>query len=830
VSGIALALLSALAVGMGMQPAAAAERELRRDAPIEITADRIVYEHARQVYVAEGSVRVVQEGRRIDADWIVFNRLTRRGIAAGNVRAVDGEDVLEARFIEFDNTAQQGLVLTGRLDLGEEDFRVAAGELLKTGPDRYAGEDVSMTTCRCPDDQDRLPWVINADEADVEIGGYATVTNSTVDVLGVPTVWLPWAAFPVKTERATGFLPPELRYGGGLGFEVALPFFWAATDQVNVTLTPRYMSERGFKPEVRIETVYGQESSTEIFGSFLRDQDPERFSIVTDTPNPDPPPSPNLFQKKNQYHPDRWAAGFDNDVHAPGGLRLRSDIQLMSDNEYVRDFDEFRDLRQERFVESTAFGFRHFGSDGSAAGVVSAVYRDDRQNPDRADRDKYVLQRAPGARLAWLPTRLEEVAGLELGMGVDYAHFYAWKRADTVLRLTPTSGGIVGKDRFLDIGIASLGNDPFTDPDQRQKLGVDDQRFQEGEPLDNAGHRVILNPHLGHSFRLFDVLDVRPEAGWQQTLYATEAQSFEERGLLTGRLDLQSQLRGSLDLPGLPPMVHLLEPRAGWAYIWKARQSDNPLFVPATRVPQARIRQLSLDNRVLDDADRIDPANVVTLGFGNHFYTESDAGHRLFAELDFSAAYDFRGGGNFGLAIAEGRMLPWKGVVTSFGFAYDLDKTRVDQAAFDVSVPLHELPGLLGSSRLYLGYRYRQAVGLFFESFDQITGVDDVGGTFNRFKSEFTRINQFTGGTRLRLSERWAVEYQFGYSLHRNTLLTNRGALEYTSKCRCWAIQALVDDHRTRGLRYGLNFTFLGFGMDREQPFREGGMFGTGFL
>ena len=67
---------------LGPPSAAAQNLDLRRDQAAEITADRIVYESKRRVYVAQGSVRIVQGERRIDADWLVFNRTTQRGIAA----------------------------------------------------------------------------------------------------------------------------------------------------------------------------------------------------------------------------------------------------------------------------------------------------------------------------------------------------------------------------------------------------------------------------------------------------------------------------------------------------------------------------------------------------------------------------------------------------------------------------------------------------------------------------------------------------------------------------------------------------------------------------
>ena len=179
VASIALPLVCMLAAA---PPAAAVDG--RDHATIEITADRILYEASRQVYVAEGSVRVVQQGRSIESDWAVFNRDTLRGIAAGDVVMVDGEQTLEANFVEFDYDLQQGLVFGGRLEMGEDEFVVGAAELLKTGELTYSARDASFTTCRCPDPDARLPWQLNTEDADVEIGGYATATN-------LSPFWLP---------------------------------------------------------------------------------------------------------------------------------------------------------------------------------------------------------------------------------------------------------------------------------------------------------------------------------------------------------------------------------------------------------------------------------------------------------------------------------------------------------------------------------------------------------------------------------------------------------------------------------------------------------------
>ena len=774
---------------------------LERDEPVEITADRIVYDARSEVYMAEGSVRVVQGARTIDCEWLVFNRNTRRGIATGDVRIDDGTRVLDARFVEFDEGGQQGLIVAGRLDMGADDFRMAAAEILKTGEDTYELNDASFSTCRCPEEDDRLPWQINAANADVEIGDYATATNVSTDVLGVPALWIPWMMFPVKTERASGLLLPEFAISGRDGFEVGLPIFWAARHDVNVVATPRYITKRGFKPELEVETVYGEKSETSLFGSYIRDT-----NAVTYTDSGQ--------RNRTLYSKNRWGVGFDNDIHLPGGVRIRSDIQVASDNDYPRDFREFRDHDRDRYMESRLFGFGHFGPGDSGAAVVGALYTDDRQNPDINDRDSFVLQRPAEANVVWLPTPIPGAAGLTLSMNADYVYFRQFERADK--KLDGTSDDVVGDELFLDIGIAS---DPgFTSG----VFGIGNGRFDEGEPLNDRGHRLVLQPEVSHSFRLFDVLDVLPAGGWQQTFYSTLGQSYADRGLATARLDLSTQLLGTIDLPGLPTMIHRLEPRVGGAFLSDVGQNSNPLFVPPTATPQERIRQLSLSNVVFDSSDRIEEAQIVRAGVGNRFFVEGPRGPELRAEIELSAAYDFAGSGtgDFQQVIVDGALFGRSGVSADFNLAYDVEDTEVGQAMLDLSAPTPKWMFFERGSFVQAGYRYRRDIPIFFENFE-------IGDDFEEFKATFDRIHQVTGFTRLRLTESWAVEYQVGYSFEQSVLLRNRGALEYTSSCKCWAIRVSVEEDRTRGVQGTLNFTILGFGQDLTNPFKGGGLIGT---
>jgi len=71
----------------------------RMSEPFEITADRILFDDARNLYVAEGHVVVDQVNRRLKARWLAFSTETRIGVAEGEVELEDGPD--NQRLISF---------------------------------------------------------------------------------------------------------------------------------------------------------------------------------------------------------------------------------------------------------------------------------------------------------------------------------------------------------------------------------------------------------------------------------------------------------------------------------------------------------------------------------------------------------------------------------------------------------------------------------------------------------------------------------------------------------------------------------------------------------
>jgi hypothetical protein len=295
-------------------------------------------------------------------------------------------------------------------------------------------------------------------------------------------------------------------------------------------------------------------------------------------------------------------------------------------------------------------------------------------------------------------------------------------------------------------------------------------------------------------------VELLPELGWQETLYATD-DGFDARGLATALVELRSRLEGGFDAPLLPPVQHHVEPKLGWAWISNTSQVGNPLFVPPTALPQERLRELDLWNVTRDTADRLGPFNGVTFGVGNRFWAQGpdEDFPSLRVELEVLGAYRIDDG-HFGLVVVEGRTLPRSGLWSRFSLGFDPGAARIDEGLFAAG---YTFPyGIQAGGR----YRFRRHVPSFFEDFaaNQAHFQDDL--------EPLDAVNQLSLALRVPLGASWGLTYDVAYSFEGSLLLANRGGVEYFSKCRCWAVRVELSDDRQRGVDFRIQFELVGLG------------------
>lgn len=760
-------------------------------------------------------MQVAQDGRVLSSDWAAFSNETRRGMAIGNVVAREGDDIIHARAMRFQLDEQVGLVLGGSIESETQEFRLEGAEIERRGEDQYRLIDARFTTCQCPEGE-KDPWAVRSERLDVEVGGYAKARNSTIDILGVPVLWLPWLTYPVKSERESGVLFPEVRTSSRTGADIGLPFFWAAADELNVTVAPHYLTKRGFKPDLTLEYVLGERSWGELYGTFLwNDDEVKRNDPGDETDSPSTP-----------FSNDRWAIDFVHDQQdLPTGWRAKVDATLLSDNLFPFDFQEYADVRNDRHIDSVGFAENRFGARDQLGFSGEIRFADDLQSPDNLDRDRTWLQRVPDLRASVLPSGVLG-SGVFWAFDARYTHFTS---LDPVRGAYP--GAALGPDGlFLDTGIDGVPTgfernrvtgdpslldesdddfDALLDPNGREGDGI----FQEGELIADRGHRVVLNPRLYLPLRLGDIVELLPEVGWYGTFYDSQRRGAEVRNLVTGNLDLRARLRRTLPLPFTSQRaIHLLEPRLGFALIERVggdRQDDNPLFIPRSEILQARLRALDSISITRDPADRIDEVEALNFSIGNRLYARSEeegAPPRLVADATVTAWWDFAGDSVRNIFL-DGAVFPAKRWRSRFDLGVDLDETRLDEALFELGYADER------GNDVSFGYRFLRDLPKFFEGFryDQ--------NRFDAFSVNFERINQFDLYGRWTLLRGFSLTYRVQYSLEGHFSLRQQLGAEYVSRCKCWALRIEAEDERSRGFAFGVSYRILGVGDDLIRPF-----------
>lgn len=102
--------------------------------------------------------------------------------------------------------------------------------------------DSSFTTCYgpVPDWQMRASEItISSDEKSLE------AYNARFSLFDIPVLYVPYLTMPIGTDRQSGFLYPTISSSNSSGIEIETPYYVNIAENMDATITPRYMSDRG---------------------------------------------------------------------------------------------------------------------------------------------------------------------------------------------------------------------------------------------------------------------------------------------------------------------------------------------------------------------------------------------------------------------------------------------------------------------------------------------------------------------------------------------------------------------------------------------------------
>ncbi len=217
-------------------------------AAVDIDADRIS-RTVDGVIIAQGHVVIRRAFDTLSADRVTYRSREHLLEAKGHVIISSEQAQIQAEEAIMHTGSRAGRMTRAVITLpGGE--RLSAARVRRIDDNTYEADELTFSAC--PIDQES--WRIAAVHALLDQrDGSLTATHSRFELWGVPVLYAPWWQQPLK--RKSGLLLPNFASGKRRGSEISLPYYLAPAANWDATLTPHWMSARGFMGETELRHV-----------------------------------------------------------------------------------------------------------------------------------------------------------------------------------------------------------------------------------------------------------------------------------------------------------------------------------------------------------------------------------------------------------------------------------------------------------------------------------------------------------------------------------------------------------------------------------------------
>ncbi len=372
-------------------------------AQMELFADRVVRDGYGEI-VAEGNVEAQRGEEMLRTDHLRYDPLRKEVFATGHVRLRSPRADIAAQSARMHTVNDSGELQQAQVVL-PDGKRIQARSLKRLDTMHMQGEDVRFSECP-PDD---APWRLHASRLEIDqVDGIMHVRNARFEIGGIPVFYAPYWQYPLR--RRSGLLMPQIGTSKRRGSEFALPLYLAPAINWDATLTPRWMTRRGWMNDLQLRHASSL-GAEEWRIAWLHDK-------VTGT---------------RRYH----LTGHMQE-QLPFGLLLQVEANQTSDYRYLSDYAVDGAQASARFIQSSArLGWNH--SWGSLALL--------------AQRQQDLTQASNAATLQWLP-RLESHWNMPLS---EHLRLHIEQQATHFSRPTLLSGWRSWLHPWLEIPFAPLG-------------------------------------------------------------------------------------------------------------------------------------------------------------------------------------------------------------------------------------------------------------------------------------------------------------------------------------------------------------------------------------
>lgn len=297
--------------------------------PIAVEAGRV--DMNASAIQLEGDVSITQGDRRIKAQYMSFDRQSDLAEMRELVEIRQPGILVRGSGAAVNMAGREAQFEGGEFVLHQSHLRGSAAKIEHQADGVVVLQNGQITSC----EPGAETWQIKGKSLRVDpIKKQGSGRNVTIEVAGIPIVYVPYITFPVGSERQSGLLIPTVGVRKG-ELDLTIPWYWNIAPNYDATIAPRYAAGHGAM--VESEWRYMNSVSHNALNLALLPNDKGGGYLSND-------PQLDEAEKLRSYRgTNRWLVSLD---HAGGdNSRWYSDIEYAK----VSDVDYFRDISPESF-------------------------------------------------------------------------------------------------------------------------------------------------------------------------------------------------------------------------------------------------------------------------------------------------------------------------------------------------------------------------------------------------------------------------------------------------------------------------------------------------
>ncbi len=373
-----------------------------RQKPVKIEADRVegIYEQEME---AIGNAKLCYGNNTLTADRMKYFPATNDTEVSGNISLDRKNDIIQGDYLKLNLDTEVGFLTAPRYTMKDGDGRGIGEQLLFEGKNKYRLKEGSYTTC--PIEQE--DWYIQAKDLKIDSSTETGVARDvSIHFKNVPILYTPWLDFSYSGKRKTGFLAPVVGHTRRSGADLAIPFYINIAPNMDATIAPRVMSERGFMLSNEARYIgHG------VHGQVQADVLPDDFDT----------------------HKTRYGVSFQHSQYLGLGWRGQLDYNRVSDNRFLRDLSNnlSQTSRTNLLQQAGLFYNGALGHDGTLSISAIAQRFQTLQDPFIAQNFS-LLTISPYKRLPQITMNMlkRNIVGMDFNLNATWTNFSDPTRVD----------------------------------------------------------------------------------------------------------------------------------------------------------------------------------------------------------------------------------------------------------------------------------------------------------------------------------------------------------------------------------------------------------------